>query len=108
MVEEWTKKKTTDEVIARLKAVDVPCSIVPSYDQVCNDPQLLSRNMIIEVEQALSGKVKTPGSLFKFSRTPGNLNYPAPLLGEHNREVYSGLLGYSGPELDELAKMGII
>jgi crotonobetainyl-CoA:carnitine CoA-transferase CaiB-like acyl-CoA transferase len=108
IVEEWTKKRTSEEVIARLRAVDVPCSSVPTYDRVCNDPQLLSRNMIIEVEQALSGKVKTPGSLFKLSRTPGNLKFPAPLIGEHNREVYSGSLGYSGHELDEFAKKGVI
>jgi CoA:oxalate CoA-transferase len=86
----------------------VPCSIVPTYDQVCNDPQLLSRNMIMEVEQALSGKVKTPGSMLKLSRTPGDLNFPAPRVGEHNREVYSGMLGYSSRELDELAEKGII
>jgi crotonobetainyl-CoA:carnitine CoA-transferase CaiB-like acyl-CoA transferase len=108
MVEEWTKKKTAAEVIARLKAVDVPCSLVPDYDQVCNDPQLLSRNMIMEVEQASSGKVKVPGSLFKLSRTPGNPDFPAPRLGEHNREVFSGILGYSASELDELARDKII
>lgn len=108
MVEEWTKTKTSEEVVAMLKAVDVPCSIVPTYDQVCNDPQLLSRNMVIEVEQALSGKVKTPGSLFKLTRTPGNLNYPAPRLGENNREIYSGTLGYSPADLDAFVKDGII
>jgi CoA:oxalate CoA-transferase len=108
MVEAWTKGKTTEEVISRLKAVDVPCSMVPDYDQVCNDPQLLSRDMIVEVEQPLSGKVKVPGSLFKLSRTPGNLDFPAPQLGEHNREIYRDMLGYSNSAIEELAREKII
>ena len=108
LIENWTQTKTVQEIIAALKKENVPCSQVPSYDQVCNDPQLLSREMIIEVEQPLSGKVKTPGSLFKLSRTPGNVNYPAPRLGENNLEVFSGLLGYDEPALSRLKVEGII
>lgn len=108
MVEEWTTVRTVEEVLAALRAADVPCSLVPTYDQVCNDPQLLSRDMIIDVEQPLSGKVKTPGSLFKLSRTPGNVKLPAPRLGEHNREVLTGLPGYSEQDLNQLAKEGVI
>jgi len=59
--------------------------------------------MIIEVEQAASGKVKTPGSLFKLSKTPGNIKFPAPSLGEHNLEVYSSMLGYTEQEITQLA-----
>ena len=56
--------------MSQLKNIDIPCSIVPSFDQVCNDPQLISRDMIIEVDQLVSGPVKVPGSLFKLSKTP--------------------------------------
>lgn len=108
MVEEWTKIRTVKEILTKLRTADVPCSLIPTYDQVCNDPQLLSRDMIIEVEQHLSGKVKVPGSPFKLSRTPGNVNYPASSLGEDNREVYSGMLGYTEQELEKLVKDGII
>jgi CoA:oxalate CoA-transferase len=102
LIEEWTKSRTTQEALTALKKVGVPCTHVPSYDQVCNDPQLLSREMITEVEQPLSGKVKVPGSIFKLSRTPGNVNLPAPRLGEHNPEIYAQLLGYSPQEIDHL------
>jgi crotonobetainyl-CoA:carnitine CoA-transferase CaiB-like acyl-CoA transferase len=108
IVEEWTKTRTVEEILGALKKADVPCAPVPTYDQVCHDPQLLSREMIIEVDQPLSGKVKTPGSLFKLSGTPGNNNYPASGLGEHNREVYSGLLGYSEEEIKMLEETGVI
>jgi crotonobetainyl-CoA:carnitine CoA-transferase CaiB-like acyl-CoA transferase len=64
--------------------------------------------MIIEVEQELSGPVRTPGSLFKMSKTPGNIKYPCPILGEHNVEVYSGMLGYSEEEMAKLSTDGVI
>ena len=108
IISEWTKTKTTDEILTLLKSVDVPCNRLPSFDEVCNDPQLISRNMIIEVEQAMSGKVKVPGSLFKFSKTPGNVNYPAPLLGEHNQEILSEMLGYTEDEIANLSNEGVI
>jgi CoA:oxalate CoA-transferase len=108
LVAEWTKKRAAAEIVEQLKKIDVPCSIVPSFDQVCNDAQLLSRDMIIEVEQLVSGSVKVPGSVFKLSKTPGNVRLPAPFLGEHNTDVYSGMLDYTEEEMNDLANEGII
>jgi len=64
--------------------------------------------MIIEVEQPISGKLKTPGSLFKLSRTPGKIDFPAPFLGENNQDVLSEMLGYTEQEIARLADEGII
>jgi len=91
-----------------MKKADVPCTRLPKFSEVCNDEQLKSRNMIIEVEQALSGKVKVPGSLFKMSKTPGNIAYPAPFLGEHTQEVLSEMLGYSEDKIVQLSSEGIL
>jgi CoA:oxalate CoA-transferase len=104
----WTKTKTTQEIQDVLKKADVPCTRLPSFDEVCNDPQLLSRNMIIEVDQPISGKVKTPGSLFKMSRTPGKIDFPAPFLGENNQNVLSEMLGYTEKEIAKLSDEHII
>ena len=108
VMSEWTKTRRMDEIVAQLKDIDVPCSIVPSFDQVANDSQLISRDMIIEVDQLISGPVKVPGSVFKLSKTPGNVKFPAPFLGEHNSEIYSELLGYSEEEITKLTDEGII
>jgi CoA:oxalate CoA-transferase len=108
IVGSWTKIRTTTEIVTKLKAIDVPCNRVPTFDEVCNDSQLINREMIIEVDQAVSGRVKTPGSLFKLSATPGNVEYPAPYLGEHNSEVLSSILGYTQDEIHRLAGLGII
>jgi crotonobetainyl-CoA:carnitine CoA-transferase CaiB-like acyl-CoA transferase len=64
--------------------------------------------MIIEVEQLVSGMVKVPGSVFKLSKTPGNVGFSAPFLGEHNAEVYSRVLGYTEQEINDLTNEGII
>jgi formyl-CoA transferase len=108
LVGDWTKKQKADDIVKILGAVDVPCARVPSFAEVCNDAQLLSRNMIIDVDQPISGKVKVPGSVYKMSKTPGNINYPAPYLGENNEEVYSELLDYSANDIEHLSNTGII
>jgi crotonobetainyl-CoA:carnitine CoA-transferase CaiB-like acyl-CoA transferase len=53
-------------------------------------------------------KLKVPGSVFKLSQTPGDAASPAPFLGQHNYEVYSGLLGYNEPEIRQLQDDGVI
>jgi CoA:oxalate CoA-transferase len=107
-ITEWTKTKTTEDIVVILKKSDVPCTRLPSFAEVCNDPQLKSRNMIVDIDHTISGKVKSPGSVFKMSRTPGNVQYPSPLLGEHNQEVYSGILGYSDEKITQLSNEGVI
>jgi CoA:oxalate CoA-transferase len=108
IISEWTKTRKSDDIVKLLKEADVPCTKMPTFAEVCNDPQLLSRNMIIEVEQTLSGKVNTPGSLFKLSKTPGNVNYPAPLLGENNYDVLSQILGYTDEVISQLSDENIL
>ncbi|MGD1119946.1 MAG: CaiB/BaiF CoA-transferase family protein [Dehalococcoidales bacterium] len=104
----WVKTKTTQEITELLKKSDVPCTRLPSFDEVCNDPQLMSRNMIIEVDQPISGKVKVPGSLFKMSKTPGKIDMPAPFLGENNQEILAGMLGYTEEEISKLSDERVI
>jgi len=96
------------EILDSLNQAHLPCSPVPTFDQVANDPQLISRDMIINVEQLISGNLKVPGSVFKLSETPGDVKYPAPFLGEHSYEVFTELLGYSEQQIKELADNGII
>lgn len=108
IVETWTKKRSVKEIVATLNSAHLPCSPVPTFDEVANDPQLLSREMVIEVEQLLSGNLKVPGSVFKLSETPGEAKYSAPFLGEHNYEIFSDLLGYGEAEISKFAKDGIV
>jgi len=108
IVEKWTSRRTVDEMIKLLRAADLACSPVPTFGQVAEDPQLASRNMQVDVEQLISGKLRVPGSVFKMSQTPGDPTEPAPFLGQHNAEVYSKLLGYDQATIDRLQREGII
>ena len=54
------------------------------------------------------GKVKIPGEVYRMPACPYKLRFPAPLLGQHNTEVYSGELGYSSEEIVLLRQQGAI
>jgi len=108
LVQAWCKERTVEEVLAILKKSGVPCSPLPTFDQVAADPQLLSREMIVEVEQPVSGKVKLSGSVYKMSKTPGDRRKRIPAVGEHNEEIYGGLLGIDAQEIQKLRQEGII
>lgn len=108
ILSDWLLERTVDEAVSELRKFKVPCSNVPTFDQVANDPQILHREMIVEVEQPLSGKVKLGGSVFKMSKTPGDRKQRIPLVGEHNKDIYSELLGYSEEELEKLKDEGTI
>ena len=108
LVETWTKSLTTNEIIGLCRGAHVPCTFIPEFDQVVNDPQLISRDMIVEVEQLVSGKLKVPGTPFKMSMTPGDPTQSAPFLGEHNFDIYCNLLDFGENELRELQKDGTV
>lgn len=108
LVQEWCKKKTVEEVFSILKKFGVPCSPLPTFDQVASDPHLLSREMVVDVEQPISGSVKLSGSVYKMSRTPGNRRMRVPEVGEHNEEIYGGFLGLDAEEMRKLKEEGII
>ena len=64
--------------------------------------------MIVEVEQPVSGKVKLSGSVYKMSKTPGDRKLPVPAVGEHNEEIYGGLLGIDAAQMKQLQEESII
>lgn len=108
LVQGWCQARTVNEVLATLKEYGVPCSPLPTFDEVANDPHLLSRDMLVEVEQPVSGKVKLIGSVYKMSKTPGDRTMRAPEVGEHNQEILGGLLGIDEQELQKLKEESVI
>jgi crotonobetainyl-CoA:carnitine CoA-transferase CaiB-like acyl-CoA transferase len=100
--------RTTAEWVAALNRADVPCAPVQTIDQVFAAPQVLHRNMLVEVEHPTAGKVKLAGIPVKFSETPASVRLPPPLLGQHNEEVLSSWLDMDGKAIDDLRSRKIL
>ena len=101
-------RRTTDEWVEALETIGVPCGPVNTVDKVANDPQVLARDMIAEVEHNTTGTVQIPGIPIKLSETPGQIDAPAPNLGEHTSEILTGLLGLEAEEVNQLKQNGIV
>lgn len=91
---EVLKNKTTEEWIQILEEAGVPCGPINTIDKVVKDPQLLARDMIVKTIHSVAGELLVPGIPVKLSETPGKVETPAPLLGEHTEEVLRTWLGY--------------
>ena len=104
----WMSDKTLEEVMDIL----VPAGGVvgPVYDiaQIVADPHYRSRGDIIDIQDPDLGATKMVGVVPKFSATPGEVTHGGPGLGEHNDEVYGGLLGLGVEELARLRQAGVV
>ena len=100
-------KQPVNHWVEKLQAVSVPCGPINDLEDVFSDPQLLSRDMFVEISHPTLGKIKQTGLPLKFSRTPGGLDRPPPLLGEHNHEVLKEI-GFSTSEIEKLETQNVI
>jgi formyl-CoA transferase len=102
------KSGSTEYWLSVLNKGDVPCAPVQTIDQVFSAPQVLHREMLVEVEHPTAGTLKMAGIPVKFSTTPAAVRLPPPLLGQHNDEVLSSWLGMNSAEIDQLKKANVI
>lgn len=94
--------------LEKLRAARIPCAPVYNLQQAVHDEQVLARNMIVEVAHPLGGSVKMPGNPIKLSDTGEESFSPPPTLGQHNEEIYKGVLGLTDEQLAELKSAGVI
>jgi crotonobetainyl-CoA:carnitine CoA-transferase CaiB-like acyl-CoA transferase len=94
--------------LEKLQAARIPCAPVNNLQQAVSDEQVLFRNMIVDVEHPLGGSTKVAGNPIKLSETYEDTFSPPPLLGQHNEEVYSTLLGKTPAEISALREAGVI
>ena len=91
--------KTTAEWMDVLEKGGLPVGPINTVDKVVHDPQIEARNMIVEVEHPVAGKMKFAGNPIKLSATPGEVTVPAPTLGQHTDEILKDLLGWSEDQI---------
>ena len=107
LVESWTMQYTKHEVMAILGEGGVPCGAVLNASDIHNDPHLEERGMITTMDHPARGKFKMPGFPVQLSHSPVEMKH-APLLGEHNVEVYDQLLGLTEEEVKALEADGVV
>lgn len=100
--------KTTGEWVDFFNQHEIPCSRVNNMQQICEDPHIKARKMLVEIDQPQMGRMKIAGSPFHLSETPGGVYRPAPVLGEHTEEVLVSLLKMPPDEIQRLRKEGVI
>jgi crotonobetainyl-CoA:carnitine CoA-transferase CaiB-like acyl-CoA transferase len=103
----FLQKRTSADWLARLEAAGVPAGPVLSVTDMHADPQAQAREMIVETAHPKAGATKAVGLPIKLSETPGGIRRPAPLFGQHTREVLAEA-GYSATTIEALAKAGAV
>ena len=110
IVADWVAERTVDEVMQVVgpDGANVPCAPVMTVDRLSKDPQILARKMLIDMPHAKLGQIPVSGVPFKLSESSDEIERLGPELGEHNAEIYGGMLGYTETELEQLRAEGVI
>ncbi len=109
IINAWTRTLTVDEVDALMIEYSIPAGRVYRAPEMLADPHFKARKAIIEVETERFGKLKMQGAFPKLSATPSGVRSPAPsIVGQHNDEIYGGMLGLDATEMAALQAAGAI
>ena len=91
--------------IQALEAEGVPCGPINSIADMAADPQALARAMVVDLDHPRAGTTRALGLPIKLSASPGKVARPAPLLGQHTREVLAEF-GFAASEIEALLQSG--
>jgi crotonobetainyl-CoA:carnitine CoA-transferase CaiB-like acyl-CoA transferase len=108
VIADWVRTHTRREIWELFGEVGLATGQVLSLDDVLEDPHLRERGAFTKMKHPETGEVTMLAPWIHFSETPAALTTPAPSVGQHTRQVFSGLLGISDEQLDELAEAGVI
>jgi len=111
LIAEWAGGRPTREAVRHLREYDVICGPVHTIEDILAWPHMRARGMLPNLPHPTLGEiedVKAPGFPIKLSDTPGGYERPAPLVGQHNEEIFCGLLGLKREELTRLKAEGVV
>ncbi len=88
LITEWTKQHTKAELEEIFDEAGIPCGPVLNMKEAIEHPQIQAREMMVHMEHPTIGEMYFQGCPVKLSKTPPSIDTPAPLLGQHNQEVF--------------------
>jgi formyl-CoA transferase len=104
----WTATKTRQEVLALMESAGVPSGLIYRAPEMLEDPHFKAREAIVTTPHPDFGDLRMQNVAPKLSETPGGIRTPSPELGQHNEEVYLGLLGMSRERFEQLKSSKVI
>jgi crotonobetainyl-CoA:carnitine CoA-transferase CaiB-like acyl-CoA transferase len=104
----WTATLGTRELLARLDEHGVPSGLIYRTADMLEDPHFAAREAIVSTRHPHFGRLRMQNVAPRLSATPGSVRAPAPEIGQHNDEVYGGLLGLDEPARAALRARGVI
>jgi crotonobetainyl-CoA:carnitine CoA-transferase CaiB-like acyl-CoA transferase len=109
VVERWTKAHTTEELFELAQLMRFPWARIQSPHEVLENPQLAARNFFRDLDcPTQEGSLRYPGAPYQFNLSECGHMRRAPLIGEHNMEIYRSELGLTDEEMEELSRAGVI
>ena len=99
--------RTRAEWLDAFDAAGVPAGPVNSMQEALSHPQAIARGMVVDLVHPEAGATKALGCPVHFSATPASVTRPAPMLGEHTREVLAEA-GYSAGDIDAFVAEGVV
>ena len=97
-----------EETLEALRGAGVPCGPINNLAQVLSEPQVLAREMVVDVDVPVAGPTKVTGVPIKLSETPGSVRTPPPTLGQHTEEVLESVLGMDEAQRNTLRQEGVV
>ncbi len=86
----------------------IPFAPINRLDEVFQDPHIISREIIQEIQHHVTGPIGMVGTPVKYDDVRGQVRMPPPRLGEHHREILEKFLGYDDEQIGQLEKEGVI
>ncbi len=110
IIGDWAAQRQPDEIISTLSDAGVIAGPINTVAEVVNDPQLQARGMIADHwDERVQRNIKGPGVVPVLSESPGTIrNAGSARPGQHNDEIYTGLLGHTADELQMLHDEGVL
>lgn len=104
VIREWAIQYTKSEIEEIMDKAGIPCGPVLNVKEAIEHPHIQARNMMVHCDHPTAGDLYFQGVVAKLSETPGEVEFPSPLLGQHNREIF----GITAEEEEKLKAEGVL